>query len=358
MTYTTIRRFAYVVTGAMLLVTVGCGDKVTVNKTAKGGAGESCTRRDDCETNLTCIDNRCISPAAANAKQDGGMMIETRGQAGESCTRRADCQSKLACVAQVCVAETSLTDMPQSAQGDRGESCQARNDCAPGLACVNAHCSPDSYDVTVQAKDCFRVECSKTTDCCDTFLASTSCPSWKTLCDGGDASYCNIYDSQCKCPYTCSNELCVIEDHCTMDTDCGSSLLKCFDMKCAQCKVNADCADPDAACVSGVCKAGCKRNEQCPLFQACQSGKCVDVGCASDRECLFSTQDPLSKCVDKKCVTPCQNDTECTGPFQVCDMGSCKFVGCETNEECRVFLGIQDSLGQETAVCRAPAAMK
>ena len=66
------------------IVTVtGCGDKVTVNKIVKGGAGESCTRRDDCTPDLECIDNRCVSATGAGApKQDGGMPLDTRGVAG------------------------------------------------------------------------------------------------------------------------------------------------------------------------------------------------------------------------------------------------------------------------------------
>jgi hypothetical protein len=151
-----------------------------------------------------------------------------------------------------------------------------------------------------------------------------------------------------------------VQNTCTADVDCGSSLLHCYDMKCAQCKVTADCAsiDPEATCIDGVCKAGCKRNEDCPLFDECQSGKCVEVGCKSDRECLFATSDPLSKCVDKECITPCTNDAECTTPFHVCEDQKCVFVGCESNEECRVLLDLEPGTfgtgPTDMAVCRAP----
>jgi hypothetical protein len=336
----------------------GCGDKVTVNKAEKGGSGESCTRRDDCTPNLACIDNRCVSAAAAGGKDktDGGMALETRGVAGESCTRRADCQSNLACVDQVCIPLTQLAAMPQGVRGDRGESCQARNDCAEGLACVSSQCVANEYNVAVQAKECFRVECSTTADCCDDFVASSSCPSWKAMCDAGDPSYCSYYEANCKCPYTCTDELCGVTTGCSVDADCGSSLLKCVSKKCVQCAVDADCTTfgTDYKCTKNVCKTGCKKNEECALFEACQNGACVDVGCTSDRECLFATHDPLSKCTDKKCVTPCTTDAECGGSFNVCEQGQCKFVGCETDEECRVLLGLENSIGHETAVCRDP----
>jgi hypothetical protein len=355
MTQTQIKK-TFLTSACLVLLAASAACKSDPPAAEKGSAGESCTRGDDCQHALLCVDNRCVTATlVGGAATDGGAMTsETRGQAGESCTRRADCQSKLACIDQVCVPEAGLTDMPPSVRGDRGETCQARNDCAEGLACVAGRCSENEYPVTVQPKECFRVECAKTTDCCENFVPSTNCPGWKTSCDAGDPTYCDIYDSQCKCQFTCLDELCVVQDTCTIDSDCGSSLLKCFDKQCAQCKVTADCADPDAACVKGVCQAACKHNEECKLFEACQSGTCVKVGCTSDRECLFATQDPLAKCVDKECITPCTNDAECSAPFHVCEAEKCVFVGCESNEECRVLLGLQSSFNTETAVCRTP----
>jgi hypothetical protein len=119
--------------------------------------------------------------------------------------------------------------------------------------------------------------------------------------------------------------------------------------------VSADCTGAeDQQCVSGTCRAACERNEQCPLFQACQSGECVQAGCSSARECYFSTGNPLSECSDDgRCITPCDADAEC-GNFQVCDEGTCKFIGCTSDEECRVMLGIQSIPGSDRAVCREP----
>ena len=54
----------------------------------------------------------------------------------------------------------------------------------------------------------------------------------------------------------------------------------------------------DQQCVDGACTSGCKHNEQCPLFNECQSGECVEVGCKSARECYFATKNPLSECRD------------------------------------------------------------
>jgi hypothetical protein len=185
----------------LALAAIGCKGS---SDAKKGGEGESCTRRDDCSGSLVCIDNRCATPmSAASGGADGGMaQVDTRGKEGESCTRRADCQSMLACVDQVCVMEASLTDTPLQVRGERGESCQARNDCREGLACVSGRCRENDYAVTVQAKECFRVECAKTEDCCADFVPSTSCTSYKSLCEGGDTDYCNIYETSCKCQLT------------------------------------------------------------------------------------------------------------------------------------------------------------
>jgi hypothetical protein len=334
-------------------VLAGCEEDASAEK---GGAGESCVRRDDCSGSLLCIDNRCVEPAGSMAVGDGGaaMQIETRGQAGESCTRRADCQTMLACVNQVCVAESTLTTAPMQVRGERGETCQARNDCLEGLACIGGRCRESEINVTVQTKECFRIECTSTDDCCDNFTPSSSCASYKTLCDGGDTAYCAIYDSNCTCQLACEDDLCVFENTCMADTDCGS--LMCAGGKCVQCTMKSDCGNPDAECVGGLCTTGCKKNEDCALFEACQMGECVEVGCTSDRECLFATGDPLAKCVDKECVIPCMTDTECTMPFHACENSKCTFVGCESNEECRVLLGLENGLfGDEAmAVCREP----
>src|SRR5689334_21789709 len=51
-------------------------------------------------------------------------------------------------------------------RGKRGENCQARNDCEAGLACLNQICAKNEFDVGVAVKQCDRIECEDTSDCC------------------------------------------------------------------------------------------------------------------------------------------------------------------------------------------------
>lgn len=325
-------------------------------KTAKGEAGESCTRRQDCGSGLSCIDNRCVSEEDSQTA-DGGMAATSGGKAGESCTRRADCQAGLACVDQVCQTEMlpAMGDAGVPGQrGERGETCTARNDCKAGLGCVGGRCRENEYNLTVQPNECFRVECEATADCCQDFVPSLNCPTLKSECDLGDAFSCQEYASDCNCNFVCEESLCAFKNSCVTSNDCNFARPVCTGQKCVQCALKADCADPSAECVAGVCREACTRNEQCPLFFSCDAGKCVDTGCKTDRECYFATQDPRSTCVETKCVTPCDTDSECLGDFNVCDKGRCIFVGCENNEECRAMFRLQNVVDSEKAVCRAP----
>src|SRR3954451_7643667 len=51
-------------------------------------------------------------------------------------------------------------------RGKRGENCQARNDCQPGLACLNGVCGTNEFSINVAVKQCDRIECAATEDCC------------------------------------------------------------------------------------------------------------------------------------------------------------------------------------------------
>jgi len=327
----------------------------------KGVLGESCTRRDDCGAHLACIDNRCVAESTGDGA-DAGTAKVTGGGLSESCTRRADCQPGLACLDQVCASDLVVTPDGGVAQqrGERGETCTARNDCKTGLACVSGRCRENDYDLTVQAKECHRVECETAANCCEDFTPSSSCASYKANCEStADPFYCQFANGpSCVCKRVCQDSLCLIDSGCTGDTDCSFGAPYCVNKTCVACKATPDCtsAGVGVECVDGQCKKPCVRNEQCAAFAACQAGKCIHVGCISDRECYFATNEPRSKCMDTECVTPCDNDSECTLPFNVCDKGQCVFVGCENNEECRVVLDVY-SEEKVTAVCRAPIAM-
>ncbi|MDD9940659.1 MAG: hypothetical protein OXU20_06315 [Myxococcales bacterium] len=355
--------------GALLACTEGDGAGVVADTdgeaatvVALGAAGESCTARADCETGLACVDNRCTDRGASpRPNPDGGTeeaepLPDPGGKVGESCTRRADCQAGLPCLDNVCQDPDDLGDMPDGmppvTRGDRGESCMARNDCNSGLACISQRCVENEFDVSVEPKQCVRVQCMEDADCCEAFRPPVNCPMWQSQCDMGVTNSCTIFESNCICQLACQDQACVRVNRCETDLDCGGGgIVRCLDGTCTQCRAPADCPNEDDLCIAGVCRAGCERNEQCPLFHECQAGQCVEVGCTSDRQCLFSTRDPRSRCQDGQCVAPCQNDAECSD-FHACEDERCVFVGCEADEECRVFLMLQNVPDSTRAVCR------
>jgi hypothetical protein len=149
----------------------------------------------------------------------------------------------------------------------------------------------------------------------------------------------------------CVQGKCAAVNTCTTDADCFSGLGNfCVNGTCASCRTDTDCGS-NFQCVSGTCKTGCTKNEECPLLQTCEGGKCVESGCQSDRECIGVTKNRLAKCVDKKCSVACENAGDCD-VFVACQSGTCVFIGCETNDECRYLLDNFTPSSNVTAVCQ------
>lgn len=363
------------------------------------------------------------------------------------------------------------TEVVPETRGKRGENCQARNDCDKGLACLNGVCSKNEFDVGVAVKQCDRIDCTKTADCCGgkPTKAPTKCNTRDRVCtptlagcspsqtctsdavcgegtcrpqppgtctllggtctttadcqdvcdDSGvctrsgvictldtDCDYvsyndtisCTLPTRTCNCAnpdyvagaaicsdpdcvdlclLRCVAERCVADQSCETNADCASfGLSICEDERCVECVESSDC-DEDETCENGLCHTPCTRNEECPLFYACNDGDCEYRGCTSDRECILAAANNgaanpsaasedarLQKCLPsesepdfKTCKIPCENDGSC-GAQSVCDEGYCKFIGCETDEECRAYLGIANQMLTEVkpyvskAVCR------
>jgi hypothetical protein len=384
---------------------VGCGDKVTVNETQRGLSGESCRSRNDCEEGLMCIDMVCTMGAPSSGSggapaRDAGTPIRTRSELGESCQTSADCVAPLVCIENTCLTgfagDASVEAAPP--HGKRGESCEASNDCEQGLACIGSRCLESDFDLDYVPKQCYRVQCATSADCCADFrplggYTQDQCDTMRTNCEDA-ATYpppavmppaitsndCDYWVSYCRCQYECVEEQCLMPlgqyclvdgqcytgpgscvdnrcVECTTNTDCLSTLYPfCSHNACVQCMDDGDCTTAGSRCVSGTCQSGCTANEQCGLLQTCQAGECVDTGCTSDRQCYFLTGDDRSRCVETKCQTPCENDAECLDPFAICADGVCAFAGCDNDEECRAVLGLanQSPLSLDRAVCRAP----
>ncbi len=356
--------------GAVLaaLAAVACGTRLTVVPNERSAAGESCDAQDDCATGLQCVDLVCRMPGTPSAGTAGGgggggggapASSATKSGLGESCNRRLDCMPGLLCLERACRAGDTPDAMQGPRKGGRGESCVASNDCQLGMGCVGASCRDRVLLVPRVANECHRVECVAADDCCKDFRPSDLqlCEELDQSCQAGVRSDCDLHASVCTCRQVCEDAICVAQVECASDLDCGGSgVLRCFAGKCAQCAADSDC-NGVAACVSGLCRAGCNRNEECPLLSECKEHRCEHVGCRSDRECFFESGSPRSQCVERECRTPCESDVACTHPFSGCREGFCMFVGCDTDEECRGVLQLFDQpVGNPArAACRPPA---
>jgi hypothetical protein len=246
----------------------------------------------------------------------------------------------------------SNTSEKQRLLGERGESCRARNDCEPKLICIAEQCVPEQLPIEVQPKQCVRVQCKADADCCASFVAQLTCPMLKESCTAGDMVACASFNSACVCSLQCSAHTCLAVRKCSSDSECGPSH-HCQAGKCVQCAADSDCTVSGQRCVSGACRAGCERAEQCPLFSDCQSGECVEVGCESDRACYFATKDPFARCRDGRCESSCTSDAQCPA-MSACESERCVFVGCESDAECRALLGLVNQTGTEQARCQLP----
>ena len=59
--------------------------------------------------------------------------------------------------------------------GTAGESCRSRNDCGRDLACVRNTCVPGGLGLSATGRECYRVECTESADCCADFVPDANC---------------------------------------------------------------------------------------------------------------------------------------------------------------------------------------
>jgi hypothetical protein len=332
---------------AALLAVLAAGCERTPRR---GGDGESCTRRDDCDGELRCVALVCVRGAAP----DAGAALAA-GAEGDSCVSRRDCAAGLLCLSGACARASAGTE-PGGRYSGVGESCRASNDCAPDLACVNSSCTRRTLSLAQTGKQCHRVECEEPDDCCADFTPNANCDAYRENCEI-DPVFCNTYRSLCECNRTCEDELCVAAaPGCTQSGECTSGQTPfCVEGRCRQCERDGNCPGAGTRCAGGVCMAACGADGQCPALHECRDGECVEVGCRTDRECVFITGDALSSCEDGECRTPCDADSDCSGTeqrFHVCLQGQCVFAGCENDAECRAVLGLFSRTDTSRAVCR------
>lgn len=346
-----------------VLAIEACGDD-----RRRGGAGDSCTSTNDCESPLSCIASVCF---AAN----GG---KTGQPEGGACDARRNCAMGLACMDGTCQLSSNGMSGGSTRYSGKGENCTAKNDCEPGLACMMGLCRSLDVPLERMPKSCYRVECAVKDDCCQTFVPNPSCPTYEANC-AMDPIFCNTYRSLCQCTQDCVDEQCVAAaPGCQTNAECTSMQTPyCVSGKCTQCDKDSACAGTGSKCTQGVCMAACKQDENCPLLNSCQDGVCVERGCQTDRECAFLTKNVLAVCHEGECDVPCTSDSDCavmqttTNPnqstntpgmssnassatrgFEACEMGKCVFVGCENNAECRALFALENQRNNVMAVCR------
>ena len=370
------------------LVALQCKDEAQqVQPVAQGQRGEACQARNDCQSGLACILNVC-------SKNDFQLDSSAKHCDRIDCTTDTDCcgdkpstppakcanrtaicsqPTILGCTSSVCTSSASCGGgtCPAGLCSNSGTSCTANTDCAD--TCVDGFCSLTSLSCTSDAN------CISGT--CTTRYCSCTNPQYAP-----SSAICTDPDCVNLCTLKCSEERCVQDTSCTTNANClaGTKHI-CSEGSCVQCVEDDDCnTDTGEQCRNNVCKKPCTANEECPLFQGCVNGDCVETGCQSDRECVLaanmgsgtggqsgvlvstSGNDPrLRKCLpsddDPKintCKIPCENDGACGSDFEICDKGYCRFIGCETDDECRGYLGIQNETETDAkpfisrAVCR------
>lgn len=244
-------------------------------------------------------------------------------------------------------------------QGKRGETCQARNDCAGGLACVNNLCIKDDFAISPVAKQCVRVECATTADCCGgkpteapakCAARATKCTPTLPGCTQGSVCTSSASCGGGTCEGYCSN---TPYGDCTDSSECVNASDTCYtetaEPYCINssepCDTNADCI------VAGSCLAmqcACANPEYDPLDPICTDTDCDDLctltcedercvpdeSCESDSECAFNF--PNTMCHEGRCVQ-CAMDSDCdTDDGQQCREGVCQ-KPCEANEGCPLF---------------------
>jgi hypothetical protein len=375
--------------GAALLA-LQCKDEAQqVQPAAQGQRGEACQARNDCQSGLACILGVCSKndfQLTSSAKQCDRIDCQTDTDccgtrpsvAPPKCDNRAIiCQtpSLPGCTSTVCTSSASCGGggtCPTGYCSNTAGACTSSADCAD--TCVEGICSVSGLDCSTNATICtYNGSCSTRYCACANPQYSPS------------SSICSDPDCVNLCTLECLNERCVQDTSCTTNANCLSGDRNiCSAGNCVECVEDDDCdTTKGEQCRKNACKKPCTANEECPLFQGCQNGDCVQTGCKSDRECVLaanmsntqtqtggvvvrSNEDArLIKCLpsdaDPKintCKVPCENDGACGSQFQICDSGYCRFIGCETDEECRGYLGIVSEMVTDAkpfishAVCR------
>jgi hypothetical protein len=272
-------------------------------------------------------------------------------------------------------------------RGKRGENCQARNDCQAGLACLNGVCGINEFPIGVEVKQCDRIECETTDDCCGDkpTTAPSKCGARASTCTAtlADCSASQVCTSDTQCGEgvcrpaglgTCSggivsstcDTVTECQDLCGADGYCSLSGLP----SAGACVADSDCLYYDynatATCTKPSRTCNCANPDYFPSDPICTDPDCEDLcvlrcedeRCVTDRSCDVDTDcapfglpicsngtcvacegtsdcDEDETCIEGVCNKPCKYNEECPA-FYACDAdsGECQYAGCSSDREC------------------------
>ena len=298
-------------------------------------------------------------------------------------------RSFIAAVSLLAVSAVALQGCNKDAQkiapdtrGKRGETCLARNDCETGLACISGICAKNEFNIDVTAKQCTRIECEVTEDCCGNKAteAPAKCNDRNEICDPSNRLIPGCVTTSCTSDATCnggtcpmgicqgglSSGPCAVAGDCPRDT-CNLTTSTCTlsgsvctsDLSCpyysstVSCSSRAcNCQNPvwnqnDPICTDEDCQdicllrcqdslclqdKSCKNDTECVALglQVCDGGRCVE--CTKDSQC---DEDNDETCESGVCHKPCKQNEECP-LFYECNTGTgdCEYHGCNDDREC------------------------
>jgi hypothetical protein len=272
------------------------------------------------------------------------------------------------------------TKVEPETRGKRGENCQARNDCQSGLACLNGICGTNEFSITVAVKQCDRIECATTTDCCGDKLteAPAKCNARAATCSTPTFPGCSTATT-CTSDASCGQGTCrpaAANGTCSGNPNLGSSTCQtaancqdlCVDDVCSLssgvCVEDTDCLYYSATtptCVKPARTCNCTNPDYNPSAEICSDPECLDIctlrcdaeRCVQDRSCDDDTDCSAAApfCSEEQCVQ-CTVDEDC-GDGKSCDAGVCH-SRCKHNEECSAFYECNEGSGEcEYAGCKS-----
>lgn len=246
--------------------------------------GGNCGTKADCPDTLVCRGGFCSEPPelCASAEDCPGEQLcngftqvcfdptPATCNNAQDCMGRAGCSSDCVCVQQACVTGVACTVETEATACGVGGFCNSSNICMPLPGCTTqSQCDPYGLYCNVANRICERAYPCNDSNACAAHAPATYCNPTAHRCEvpscinGGIVCQppngeCNEADGRCVPPgaTACSSNLnCCPEDNDHNQT-CGSTKEYC---------------DIPAGQIQGMCRAGCRTNDDCTPTQTCNS---------------------------------------------------------------------------------------